>query len=234
MSKQIGIRLSGLPTIAELLYFDEITLVSREYVATPAELRAELRRDAAWSRRWIEAGVFPRLGELPRTIKIDREEKECVDQLVRKGLVVPATKFLELPESREVLQTEGGKFVRRLVKALQVVKRFETSLESELGRDAALRVLKKMKRSRGAKRSARPVHDKISRWLASVELIPWRKAIEAHPGCEPTTIYDGSVMYSSGDSLSPVLEVVLRKFPTPTPDTALESVLEFRSDEDAM
>jgi hypothetical protein len=206
MSKHIGIRHKGVPSISEILYFDEIAIVSGPFTA----------KSYAATSDWLKIhGVNE---EIPYRIEeYERSEHEYLELLANKNIVVDFAKFLTRPNA---------------IQSYNLAKQ-----ESDAFALDAIKILLKSVKDIGKSTATVPLHlasPKLYRFVADMTILPLRRAIEAWPEYLPTTIYTDSIYQATSNSHNSVLEVVLKSIPSPTHDNSIHSILDFRSNSDAM
>jgi len=216
MSTHIAIRSNGVPTVAEMLYFDKITLVSRPMGP----------EQAAVLRDYYAAKRIP----VPNRILVQDdylEQSACLDYLTDKGVIVDISDFLvsqdilaEYDLEQKRLETLPDEILRIIYKDQQV-----PPPDAE-GADA--------RKAEANEIANRLEGIEIANRLESILMAPYRRAIEAHPNCHATSVISRFPSPWPNTSGDPVLEIVINRLPTPTADTPLEAVIEFRSDPDAM
>lgn len=206
MPKQIGVRYSGVPTIGELLYFDEIVVVAKPLSAS----------EFAAAIEWFKAkGVH---GDLPVYLeKHSPIDLATLDRLIEKGVVVDISKFLTRPESvasYKLAAYDEDDFALQIMKILYDPTTKNEGLENT--------------------RVSKADHADIVHRVEERMILPHRRAIESWPDCTPTTIYFDASYQTTDYAKGQVLEVILKAIPTPDADTPIEAVLDFRANPDAM
>lgn len=205
MLKQVGIRYKGVPTLAEMLYFDVIVVPrdpSQEDKAIYAEYAAE---------RGLPPPDYSR--------NQDPQADAQIDYLRNNGVLADISAFKTIPDAASIWSSEWTRLTELATRAEDIVFRPQnaegprnSSPETSSGQEAI------------------QLAEQIERLL----ILPYRRTVEANPNCQATTIFPGHTAIPCIDAHQRVLEVVIKRLPAPTKDTPLEAVIDFRSDAEAM
>jgi hypothetical protein len=210
MNKHIGLRRRGVPTIAEMLYFDTIVIVSRP----PGE------NDEAILVQMLAEKKIP----IRRPVRIGRKaedlhQRTCIDYLASQGVVADISAFLDARPVLTTFKAEQEQSEALLMEALRVVYSEPEPTANQFETNNA--------------KSAPSVEDIATR-IDHLVVKPYRQAIQANPDCSVTSILSDHPSAQDNASDDPVLNIVIGRLPIPAPDTPFEAVLEFRSDPEAM
>ncbi len=207
MHKIVGLRLNGSPSIAEILYFDVIAVVS------PPRSQG----DADSIRRYYEEKGHT----LPSRIidPADDSQQQLFRKLRDQGVIAEVSSLLTSQDARDAYNVARDHNNKIADEIIQIVYGEERPAASSMS---------------STQNAGKPgVACAVRQQFEDIFMRPYRQMLQANTDCLVTSV----VPEQLGDSLrsgDPVLEVVINRFPTPRPDTSFEAVLEFRSDEDAM
>lgn len=211
--KQLAIRLCGVPSFAELLYFDEITILLHgfaDFVLGKTVSEEEIARLDYLESYGVVRKLSHFLGKEGADKIYEREllqmGQEALEVIVR---LLPETEKIRVPKLRSV--AEASRIIRDLrVRRKPNVRRPDPKLEKS------------------------PEYLQAWRQIELHVSGPLRQTISCYPEYEATTIFSEASGSSDCQGASPVFQITLNKFPIPVADTPLEKVLEFRSDRAAM
>ncbi len=210
MSKQIGIRYTGLPSLPELLYFDEITLVQdpRQKIDQATE------QDAANLLKELGITTPPKINHLaPSSDQITR-----LDLLSDHGVIVDVAKYLTDADANREFQSARE---LQVISTIRFLKALQQDDQGAAEKTVATETTKEQ--------LITDIQHKINHLL----LLAHRRAIESHQGLQPTSIISATEPRAD-EHLPVVVKLVLNAMPTPVADTPLDKILEFRADSSAM
>ncbi len=217
MHKHIGIRDRGVPTLAELLYFDEVVVASPPSVTLESSM-------ATINHFLKEHGV-----QTDSAITLNSTPAEDIarfDALAKHGVIVDIAKYLDKSDAQRSYKSAQDLLNESTGKAVAVV--LTSLIDAEKNKETRHELEKEDADHRDASIT------EIRRRVRNLVVLPHRRAIESHPDCIPTTIFADEAALMSSNSDSQVLEIVLNTMPTLSADTSIEAVLNFRANSDAM
>lgn len=212
MSKQIGIRYTGLPSLPELLYFDEITLVKdpRHNIDPATE------QDLANLFKELGIATPPKINHLA----LNSDQITRLDLLSDHGVIVDVEKYLTHADAKREFESA------RELQALSAVRFFKALQQDEDDQGAAEKAVE-------TERTKAQIITDIRYKINHLAILAHRRAIESHQGLQPTSIISATEPRAD-EHLPVVVKLVLNAMPTPVADTPLDKSLEFRADSSAM
>jgi hypothetical protein len=213
MKKQVGIRLGGVPSLGELLYFDVIVIAP---LGQPNMLNTEI------SDQLTEHGVST---ASIKNLKIEQQQRNeeqsaRIDYLEENGIIVDISSFFTLPIARRSFESATDLVSDKFSRIIQIVDESTSNIP--------------IVRSTADEERHNHLVSRVQRGIDQLLVLPYRRTVEAHPDYEPTSILDDLHVASHGGFDCPIVELVIKRLPTPSADVPLEAVLDFRSDPEAV